>query len=222
MTIKASGRSALIIAAAIWLGFSAPLHAAPNADTDTSAVSKPAAKATGAPIVLKKYTKSRSSKKDAQRKSGKVALKSATDKKAAEADVAANDGDNSTEIPPAVANANAQLGSADTPTGAAAKAMTARASNIVQNPPDNAADAQPAADSQVVAADQLNDLDRALQEAKPPIKLASAETPAAPAAPVVASSNESSTWDQTSLIGKIFIAFGGLLTLASAARMFMA
>jgi hypothetical protein len=37
-----------------------------------------------------------------------------------------------------------------------------------------------------------------------------------------ASSNESSTWDQTSLIGKIFIAFGGLLTLASAARMFMA
>jgi hypothetical protein len=97
--------------------------------------------------------------------------------------------------------------------------MTARASNIVQTPPSSAADAQPAAESQVVAADQLNDLDRALQEAKPPaqlIRLASAE------APVVASSNESSTWDQTSLIGKIFIAFGGLLTLASAARMFMA
>ena len=31
-----------------------------------------------------------------------------------------------------------------------------------------------------------------------------------------------STWDQTSLIGKIFIAFGALLTMASAARMFMA
>ncbi len=154
-----------------------------------------------------------------------MALKSAADKKAAEAALAANDGDNPTEIPPSVANANAQLASADTPSGAAAKAMTARASNIVQNPPDNAADAQPTAESQVVAADQLNDLDRALQETKPParsIKLASAETPAAPAAPVVASSNESSTWDQTSLIGKIFIAFGGLLTLASAARMFMA
>jgi hypothetical protein len=50
--------------------------------------------------------------------------------------------------------------------------------------------------------------------------MASAEAPAA--TPVMASSNESSTWDQTSLIGKIFIAFGGLLTLASAARMFMA
>jgi hypothetical protein len=44
----------------------------------------------------------------------------------------------------------------------------------------------------------------------------------APAAPVLASSNDSSTWDQTSLIGKIFIAFGALLTMASAARMFMA
>ena len=42
-------------------------------------------------------------------------------------------------------------------------------------------------------------------------------------APVAASSsNESSTWDQTSLIGKIFIGFGALLTMASAARMFMA
>ena len=41
-------------------------------------------------------------------------------------------------------------------------------------------------------------------------------------APVVASSHDSSTWDQTSLIGKIFIGFGVLLTMASAARMFMA
>jgi hypothetical protein len=40
----------------------------------------------------------------------------------------------------------------------------------------------------------------------------------------VASSNgnEGSTWDQASLIGKIFIGFGALLTMASAARMFMA
>jgi hypothetical protein len=32
---------------------------------------------------------------------------------------------------------------------------------------------------------------------------------------------ESSIWDQTSLIGKIFIGFGALLTVASAARMFI-
>ena len=42
------------------------------------------------------------------------------------------------------------------------------------------------------------------------------------AAVVLASGAGSSTWDQTSLIGKIFIAFGALLTMASAARMFMA
>jgi hypothetical protein len=34
--------------------------------------------------------------------------------------------------------------------------------------------------------------------------------------------NDNSTWDQTSLIGKIFIAFGALLTVASAVRLFMA
>ena len=41
-------------------------------------------------------------------------------------------------------------------------------------------------------------------------------------APVMASSQQSSAWDQSSLIGKIFIGVGTLLTLASAARMFMA
>ena len=32
---------------------------------------------------------------------------------------------------------------------------------------------------------------------------------------------ESTVWNQTSLIGKIFIGFGALLTMASAARMFI-
>jgi hypothetical protein len=45
---------------------------------------------------------------------------------------------------------------------------------------------------------------------------------AAPQTQAAAVSNDDSAWSQTSLIGKIFIAFGGLLTLASAARMFMA
>ena len=39
---------------------------------------------------------------------------------------------------------------------------------------------------------------------------------------MAAASSEGSAWDQSSLIGKIFIGFGALLTLASAARMFMA
>ena len=215
MTIKASGRSALIIAAGIWACFAGPLHAAEGADNATPSVSSQAAKATGAPIELKKYTKSR----HAQRKSSKTALKSATDKKATEADAADNSGDSSTAIPPSVANANAQLATADTPIGNA-RAMSARANNILAAAADSPADAQPAADAQVVAADQLNDLDRALQESKPPTLAMVTANP--PAAPVMARSDDNSTWDQTSLIGKIFIAFGALLTMASAARMFMA
>ena len=110
--------------------------------------------------------------------------------------------------------------------------MSARANDILQAAPDKPADAAPPRcpdRRQVVAADQLNDVDRALHESAPPastpaapLAMASAEAPAAPAAPVAASSSESSTWDQTSLIGKIFIGFGALLTMASAARMFMA
>jgi hypothetical protein len=223
MTIKASGRSALILATGLFVCFAGPSQAGP--DADNAAVSSKPESAAGAPIELNKYAKrgARQSKSNAHRKSSKVALKSSTAEKAP--DVADNDGGGSIAIPPSVANANAQWASADTATGNA-KAMSARANEILQTAPDNAADAQPAADAQVVSADQLNDVDRALQEtARPALSLAmaAAEAPAPPAAPVAAaSSNESSTWDQTSLIGKIFIGFGALLTMASAARMFMA
>ena len=85
----------------------------------------------------------------------------------------------------------------------------------------------PAATTELVAADQLNDVDRALSETKTTTRTrlpradgrdGDGTSPAA----VMASQQQDSTWGQTSLIGKIFIAFGGLLTLASAARMFMA
>jgi hypothetical protein len=88
-----------------------------------------------------------------------------------------------------------------------------------------AATGQPA-DNQAPASDQLNDSDRALrdntatQNATAPT--ASNDAPAARSAPVMAASGEHSVWDETSLIGKIFIGFGALLTIASAARMFMA
>ena len=53
------------------------------------------------------------------------------------------------------------------------------------------------------------------------VAMASAAKPAADGA-AQAANNDSSTLDKTSLVGKIFIAFGALLTMASAARMFMA
>jgi hypothetical protein len=237
MKIKASGRSALILAAGLWVCFAGPSQAAADADSpDYPAASSKPENAAGAPMALSKYIKhgARHGKRYAHRKSGRVALNSADDKKPSAFDVAADERDNSTAasvIPPSVANAHAQLAAADTPT---ANAMSARANNLLQTAPDDSTNTQPAADSQVVSADQLNEVDRALHETRPPqpaLTVASAEAPAAPSAdtpaaspapPAMASSNESSTWDQTSLIGKIFIGFGALLTMASAARMFMA
>jgi hypothetical protein len=223
MTIKASGRSALILATGLFVCFAGPSQAAAGADG--AAASSKTEKA-GAPIALNKYAKpgARNGKKYARRKSSKLALKSSSSKKAAPLDdVAIDDRAGSPAMPSAVANANAQLASAD-PLPDNAKAMSARANNILLAVPANqggSAETSPApVGMQVVAADQLNELDRALQESKaPPLVMAAAEPPVAP---VAVSSTESSTWDQTSLIGKIFIAFGGLLTLASAARMFMA
>jgi hypothetical protein len=224
MMIKASGRSALILATGLFVCFAGPSQAAASADS-AAATSKSAnlkseslksASLKSASLKSAKSERhSRHLKRFAHRKYGKVALKSVK-----KPDVADDDADNSSALPPSVANANAQLASADVP-GGSAKAMTARANTIVQAAPDNPPNAQAAADSQVVAPDQLNDVDRALHESSPSAKMVMASADA-PAARATASSDDNSTWDQTSLIGKIFIAFGALLTMASAARMFMA
>jgi hypothetical protein len=209
MKIKASGRSALILATGLWVCLAGPSQAASTDGAATSAVANKYAKQTA-----------HHGKKVAYRKSGRLALKSSVAGKAA--DVADDNVDNSAALPPSVANANAQLASADSPAGSA-RAMSARANTILQAAPGNpAADAQPAAETQVVSADQLNDVDRALQDSKAPVALNAMASADAPAAPATAGSQENSTWDQTSLIGKIFIGFGALLTMASAARMFMA
>jgi len=226
MNIKASRHSALILAAGLWIGFAGPSLAAAG---DATASSKPdsAAAASAAPNNSAKHGSSHL-KKYAHRKPDKVADKPAAGTKTT--DAAADDGDNSptvqsTQMSPWVANANAQLTPTDTLAGNT-KAISDRVSNILQGAPDNAADAQFGTGTPIVAADQLNDVDRALHENTPPatpVALTSVDTPDAAASPAVAvASSENSTWDQTSLIGKIFIGFGALLTMASAARMFMA
>jgi hypothetical protein len=210
MTIKASGRSALILAAAgLWVCYAGPSRAADDTDDAAATTAKHA---------------THHSKKYAHHTSSKVAPHDASGSKAADA---AADSDSASTVPsfampPSVANANAQLASPDTPAGSA-QAMSMRANDILQAVPATPADAQPATDTAVVAADQLNDVDRALHASTPPetpVAMAAADAPAAPV--MAAGSNESSTWDQTSLIGKIFIGFGALLTMASAARMFIA
>jgi len=208
MMIKASGRSALILATGLFVCFAGPSPTmAAGADT--------VAKSDGASAAKSAKPTTRHWKRSVQRKSGKVASKPAETSK----DVADAAGD--TPMPASVANANAQLAAADAPDSA--NAMTAKANTILLAAGERPADAQAPADAQVVvSSDQLNDVDRALQQTPSTQTVAMAEAKPTPAAPVLASSSDNSAWDQTSLIGKVFIAFGALLTMASAARMFMA
>ncbi|MBR0948877.1 hypothetical protein [Bradyrhizobium canariense] len=226
--MKASGRAAVILLAGLFLAgpfllFGGVAQAAPasaaSSKSDSAGKQADAVK----PSKQGRHTsRHRDSTKTAQKSDDKADKKDA----AATADEAkADNGDvpASSQMPPEVANANAQLAAADTPTAAAASAMTGRANDNVQAAADNTA--APNAESQVVPPDQLNDIDRAAlqQDNAPAQKAVIAAIDAQPRpAPVMASSQQSSAWDQSSLIGKIFIGVGTLLTLASAARMFMA
>ena len=205
---------------------------AAGADADSAAVSKPE----GATSVK---SGSRYQKKHyAHRKDTPTASKFAESKKADEKRVADASGATPPAMPEWLANANAQMTAADAaPDGAkdTAKAMSAamseKANTVLQAAADKPADAVAPPDTAAAAPDQLNeadralhnDVDKALQEAPSTqtVAMASAIKPAAEGAAQAANS-DSSTLDKTSLIGKIFIAFGALLTMASAARMFMA
>jgi hypothetical protein len=243
MNIKASGRSALIIAAGFWVCVSGPLQAAEDADGGVAASRTETA--AGPPVALNKFTrKSRHWKPvSSQRKSVKVADRDSTErartsekkisekKKTLQAEAALNDNGSTPALPPSVANANAQLASADAPADSAT-ALSSQARDRLQVMAAHQSDPQaqpPAQNTELVAADELNEVDRALSEnrnddkdkaASATLAMAVAQAPAQTQAAVV--SSDDSTWGQTSMIGKIFIAFGGLLTLASAARMFMA
>ena len=221
MTIKTSARPVLILATGLFVCFAGPSPVAAGADDKAVADSKSAGSESGPAaeefVAVKKYVKhgSRHWKRHAHRTSGKVALKSSPAKKIDATEVASADGGVSTPIPPSVANANAQLVSADRPDGNA-MAMSARANDILQAAADKPVDAQPAAEAPVVPPDALNEVDRTVPASDPP-----APTVATADATAAESSGDSSSLDRTSLIGKIFMACGGLLTLASAARMFM-
>jgi hypothetical protein len=205
---------------------------AAGTDADTATVSKPESATSdksGSRYQKKRY---------AHRKHTRAASRSDESKKADEKQVADASGGSPPAIPQWLANANAQMtatdpapdSARDTAKGMSA-AMSEKANTVLQAAADKPAGAEAPADTAAAASDQLNDVDRALhkdvdkalQEApsSQTVAMASATKPAVEAA-AQAANNDSSTLDKTSLIGKIFIAFGALLTMASAARMFMA
>lgn len=101
---------------------------------------------------------------------------------------------------------------------AAASATEAAGKTEASDAPPNGAN--------VVSSDELNDVDRAMAaqtSSAPTLALATVNTSGSlTTGQAAAASDDNSSWAQASLIGKIFIAFGGLLTLASAVRMLIA
>ena len=219
MTIKASAGSALILAAGLLAGLAGSLPArAAGADADSAAVSKSESTASDKSATHKRY---------AHRKSTHTASKPAESRKADEKQVADASGATAPAMPARVANANAQMTAADSPSDSAkgmSAAMSEKANTVLQAAADKPADAEAPAEPGAVASDQNDNIDRSLTPSEQPVAtttqgvvLASTSRPSSDAY-----ANDSSTLDKTSLIGKVFIAFGALLTLASAARMFMA
>ncbi len=217
------GRLALILTAGVFLGLSGA-QAAPS----TTSSGKPDSVGKSTETVRsgkqRRSSARHRSSKTADKSSDKGKTETKAETKAETKEVAATDTTvpSSGDMPPTVANANAQLAAADTPVAAAATAMSSRASDNVQAAADQPA---PAPDNPAPASDQLTEADRTqLQDTAPAQKTVGAAPVEQPRpAPVMASSHsDTSAWEQSSLIGKIFIGFGALLTVASAARMFMA
>jgi hypothetical protein len=117
------------------------------------------------------------------------------------------------QIPPAMANANAELvvpDAAQTPTAEASEPAPPAAAETQARP------AEPPT-VELVSADEFNDLDRAARETNQMprlMKLTASDSRAE-------LRDDDSKWAQTSTIGKLFVAFGALLMIGSAVRMFL-
>jgi hypothetical protein len=224
MISTASGRSAFIVAAGLLVLLANPVTAATDADDSASA---PDSKSTAATHRTFRHAWHHR-RHYVRRRSHAIATKAddkEADKKAADVAPAPVDSKVSSNIPPSIANANAQMLLAGVQLSAAAAIPSG--TQIPATASGNPADATADGRTLMAAADQLNDVDKTLQESGS----TTAETPAAspsaapvsppPVAATTTMTSESSTWDQTSLIGKIFIGFGALLTMASAVRLFI-
>ncbi len=224
---------AMFVASALLFCISAPVRA--NDAAETAAAPAEQVESAGKPVALNKFTKRKRVAKAARAQKPRVIAKGYRRKALEAAAIPMNENENDpAAISESVANANAQWPAPDT---------------SVQPVTATPASTQPATPG-VIGSDQLNELDKSVSDAPKGDDAASqiatkmaaqvaqnssqaagvnVPTTATPAMSAMASadkpevaSTDNGAWDQSSLIGKIFIAFGGLLTIASAARMFMA
>ena len=223
MQIRDKKLAALVVAGfGLWLCFSPSAQAEPGSVT--------AKKSADAPIVLSKFNKhkihasAKTKSRAAHVRHGAKLADAATRGKSTKSDEALK----KLAALPSVANARAELtaGNLQSPGDDDARNLAATDDNeiVTMN------------GVQIAAADQLNDIDRAMAEDKTEVK--ADDVPVASPSPAPSSgriikavpsgdrhmlpSEPSNPWSNSSLIGKIFVAFGSLLTLASAARLMIA
>lgn len=215
MQIRDKGLVALAAAGfGLWIGLSAPAQAEPGTTT---------AKKPDAPIILSKFNKQKTQASAKAKSGAKLADAAARGKPAKSNEALAK-----LAASPSVANARAEL-----TVGTSLSSADDEARNLAATD-DN--DVVTMNGVQIASADQLNDIDRAVADDKTEVK--ADDVPVAAPAPAPSSGrivkavpsgerhifkgDDSNPWSGTSLIGKIFVAFGSLLTLASAARLMFA
>jgi hypothetical protein len=252
MDSRANGRLALITAATVAYAafFVTPVHACDSTRGCPSNVSELTGVAANAlptypeqttetpaePVKLKKFTRSQSrSARRAQSRKATLAQRAQGSKlaKAKQAEEDAAEAQAKTTKKVTFANANAEFVDSNT---AKASSSEAAPSSDRASAPDKAAAAASAGEPaqaatteahtattqppavELVAAEDFNDLDRAAWEGNQMPKLMQLTGSNARAE----LHDDDSRWAQTSTIGKLFVAFGALLTIGSAIRMFMA
>ncbi len=220
-------RLAALAAAGLWMCVAAPAQAA----CETANCTKPNATTANAPIVLSKFTRQKShasakaKSKSARAEHGAKIADAASRKMAAKSATKAGAQMDSSRLPPSVANARADFTTIDPGSRAEDQARNIAAAD------DNEIVTMDGV--QIASADQFNDIDRAMADDKTELK--ADDTAVVGPAPAAASGrilkavpsverhvfagDDPDPWSKTSLIGKIFVAFGSLLTLASAARL---
>ena len=234
MGFRAKGRLAFAIAAA--LAFAAltakPLYACESCPPGPNTQGLPAnalptypeaTEEASEPVKLRKFSKSQTrAARYAQPRKATLAQRARAGKYAQhkakpvddEETVAPVQAKSDKKISLALANANAALVEMAT-----VSANTAQVTEPAQAAPveTQVNSAEPPA-VELVSAEEFNDLDKAAWEANQMpklMKLASSDSRAE-------LREDDSKWAQTSTIGKLFVAFGALLTIGSAVRMFMA
>lgn len=241
MKYRASGRLAFVIVAATF-AFAAviarPVSACtaaqcPSNNSELQGVPanalptypEPAAEAAAEPVKLKKFTKqatrtaTRSQPRKAQLAQRAHAGRLAAARKARQDEAAAKATISARKVSPGFVNANAEFVDTTATKASAYASPFDKPAPAIAAEPSQAAAETPAPPIELVAAEEFNDLDRAAWEANQIPKLMQLKASGDSRAEL---RDDDSRWAQTSTIGKIFVAFGALLTLGSAIRMFMA